>query len=198
MTFPKLFASKTVHALCAVAATLALSSGVALAEEKKPCPVDFPKPNAQHAWLQQFVGEWDSDVELMEPGSNTPIKKKGSESVRAVGGFWIISESKGDMMGTPFTGVQTLGYDTVKQKYVGTWVDSMTDYMWQYEGSVDPTGKILTLDSEGCCPMKPGETIKAKDVIEVQDKNHKVFKSFMLGPDGQWHQVMTVRATRKQ
>ena len=77
----------------------------------------------------------------MEPGKPA-IKSKGTESTRTLGGFWAVSEYKGDFMGTPFAGVMTVGYDAEKKKYVGTWVCSMCDRLSKYEGSVD--GKTLT------------------------------------------------------
>jgi hypothetical protein len=50
------------------------------------------------------------------------------------------------------TAVWTVGYDPQKKKYVGTWVDSVTPYLWTYEGSLDASGRILTLETEGRIP----------------------------------------------
>src|SRR5687767_11488998 len=53
----------------------------------------LPGPAKEHEWLQQLVGEWDSESEMtMEPGA-PPQKFKGTESVRAIGGFWIMAEN---------------------------------------------------------------------------------------------------------
>ena len=81
----------------------------------------------EHEWLQKFVGEWESAVEVtMEPGK-PPMKCKGIESTRMLGGFWVVGEATGKMEGVPgtMTSLMTLGYDPQKSKYVGTWVDSM-------------------------------------------------------------------------
>jgi hypothetical protein len=158
----------------------------------------FPKPEKQHEWLQQFVGEWDTESEcIMEPGKPA-VKCKGTESARSLGGFWVLSEGKGDMMGVTINYVLTLGYDPQKKKYVGTWVDSMTSHSWKYEGSVDADGKVLTLETEGPCPMAPEKTTKFKDVTEFKSKDHRVFTSKMLGDDGKWTTIATVTAHRKK
>jgi hypothetical protein len=151
-----------------------------------------------HIWLQQFVGEWESESEVfMEPGK-PPMKFKGTESSRMIGAFWVVAEGKGDMMGMPFTSLLTLGYDPEKNKYIGSWIDSMDIYLWRYEGTVDPTGKILTLETEGPCPMAPGGLSKFKEVTEFKSKDHRVFTSLRQGEDGKWTTVVTVNSRRKK
>ena len=182
---------KILQALFALVALLFVSVNVCRAEE-------FPKPGPEHAWLQQLVGEWEAETEAyMEPGK-PPMRMKGTESVRPLGAFWTITEVKSTMMDMPFTGNMTLGYDADKKKYVGTWVDSMTGHLWQYEGTMDAAGKTLTLESEGTCPMRPGKLTKFREVMELKDKDHKTFTSSMQGDDGQWVTMMTSHAQRKK
>ncbi|HVE40309.1 MAG TPA: DUF1579 domain-containing protein [Planctomycetota bacterium] len=155
---------------------------------------EMPKPQKEHEWLQQIVGEWETEGEVLEPGK-PPTKTKGSESSRLIGGFWALSEHKGDFMGTPFTGILTLGFNPEKKKYVGTWVDSLTSRLWTYEGSVDEAGKILTLDTEG--PGQDGKPAKFRESIEVKDKDHKSYSSSVY-QDGKWVTFLTIKYTRKK
>jgi hypothetical protein len=47
----------------------------------------------EHQWLQRLVGEWTYESEcLMEPGK-PPEKFEGSESVRSLGGLWVLCGS---------------------------------------------------------------------------------------------------------
>jgi Protein of unknown function (DUF1579) len=155
-----------------------------------------PPPAAGHEWLNQFVGNWEYETEIfMEPGK-PPVKAKGSETIRSLGGFWIVADGKSEMMGTPFTSVLTLGFDPQSKKYIGTWVDSMSSTLWKYEGSVDSTGKVLTLESEGPCPMKPGQIVKFNEVTEFKNKDERVFTSKMLGDDRNWNTVVRVTSKR--
>lgn len=157
---------------------------------------ELPKPRKQHEWLQQLVGEWESEVEIQTETGQPPVKSQGTESVRSLGGFWIVAENKGNMMGTPFTGLMTLGYDTQTQQYVGTWVDSMSGYLWKHEGSVDASGKVLTLETEGPCPTASGELSQFKEVLEIKSPDHKVFTSSMQGDDGTWTKMLTINYRR--
>ncbi len=79
------------------------------------------EPQNEHQWLQKLAGEWTYDSEAtMKPGE-PPMKSNGTESVRSLGGFWIVAEGQGEMPGCgPATTLMTLGYDPPKKRYVGT------------------------------------------------------------------------------
>lgn len=157
----------------------------------------MPKPVAEHEWLKQFVGEWDIETEIfMEPGK-PPVKMKGTESAKMLGGFWVVGENQGEMMGAPFTGIMTFGFDPQKKKYTGTWVDSNTSALWQYLGTVDASGKVLTLETEGFCPME-GQVCQFKDTIEFKSPDHRVMTGTKLGKDGKWTTGMVINARRKK
>jgi len=157
----------------------------------------MPKPLKEHEWLKQLEGEWGMDAECVMAPGQPPMKCKGTESIRSLGGFFTVGEMKADMMGTPMTGIMTIGYDPKAKKYVGTWVCSMDGHLWHYEGTLDASGKILTLNTEGPDMSAPGKMAKMKDVIEIKSKDHKVLTSYMQGPDGKWTQFMTMNARRK-
>jgi hypothetical protein len=158
----------------------------------------MPPPAKEHAWLQKFVGNWEAEAEIIMDPAKPPMKSKGTETVRPIGGFWILSEGKSEAMGMKFDHVLTLGYDPEKKKYIGTWFDSMSSYLWKYEGTVDPTGKILTLETEGPCPKEPGKISKFKEVTEFKSDDRRVFTSSMLGDDGKWTTFVTVDSRRKK
>ena len=181
-------------AIAGLVATLLAGAAMLEAQDMPKMPV----PEKEHAWLQQFVGEWETEATaVMEPGK-PPIRCKGTESVRSIGGFWIVAENKGAFMDVPVTGAMTLGYDPEKKKYVGTWICSITNYLWKYEGTVDASGKILTLETEGPCPMAPGKLSRFKDVTEFKSKDHKVLTSLMQGDDGKWVTFATIHCRRKK
>lgn len=71
-------------------------------------------------------------------------------------------------------------------------------YLWLYEGELDASENLLTLNSEGPSMAEHGNMAKYKDVIEVKSDDHRVMTSHMLGEDGQWHEFMTVNYQRKQ
>lgn len=158
----------------------------------------FPQPQQEHTWLQQFAGEWDSESEGSMGPDQPPVICKGTMSSRMLGEFWVVNEIKADLMGTPMTGLQTIGYDSEKKAYVGTWVDSMMSHMWKYEGAVDKSGKILTLGADGPNFMTPGKTTKYQDIYEFKSADHIIATSKMMGEDGKWVTIMTGNMKRKK
>ena len=189
-----------MNTLLKIGLVIALAMTVsAIRAEDAPKIPDTPVPVKEHAWLQHFVGEWETSVQvMMEPGQ-PPVKGKGAETARMLGGFWVIGEGKGEMERVPgtMTSLLTLGYDAEKRKYVGTWVDSMNSYLWKYEGSVDASGKVLTLETVGPCPLKPG-LVRFKEVTEFRSKDHRVFTSSMQNDDGTWVTLVTADYRRKK
>ena len=74
----------------------------------------------------------------------------------------------------------------------------MSGTLWNYEGTVDSSGKKLTLETEGPCPMKGGKISRFKEVVEIKDKDHKVFTSSIQEDDGKWSTMVVVNSTRKK
>jgi hypothetical protein len=155
------------------------------------------EPQKEHEWLQKLVGEWTYESEATMAPDTPPEKFKGSESVRSLGGLWVLCESRGEMPGGgTATMLFTLGYDPQKGRYVGTWIGSMMTYLWVYEGSLDAAEQVLTLNTEGPNFSAEGKLTKFRDVIEVKSDDHRVLTSHMLGEDGNWQHVMTASYRR--
>jgi hypothetical protein len=165
------------------------------ANENTPC-MDMPPPAKEHGWLRRFEGDWDTEGEIQMDPNQPPMKVKGSDRSRMIGGFWLVSEGRGNEMN--FESRLTLGYDEKKKKYVGTWVDSMSSYLWRYEGTVDPSGRILTLETEGPIPPDFTKTVKYREVTEFKSDDHRVFTSARVGPDGKWMTLVTIHSRRRK
>jgi hypothetical protein len=157
------------------------------------------EPQKEHHWLQKLVGEWTYEIEAMMEPDQPSKKSTGSESVRSLGGLWILAEGQGEMPGCgAVTTMMTLGYDPQKQKYVGTWIGSMMTYLWVYDGELDSTERILKLDSKGPAMTGEGKMGKYRDEIEFKNDDHRVLTSHFLSDDGQWQKFMTANYWRQK
>lgn len=178
------------------AAILLLLCGLVISPAA-PRAQNAAKPATPETWLKQLSGVWEAKSEMtMSPGG-AKMTSTSTERVRIVGA-WMIAEHGIQMAGTPMTGIMTVCFDPDKKKFVGTWIDSMSTYMWNYEGSLDASGKKLTLEAEGPNPMAAGKMSKFRDAIEIRGKDHKVFTSSILGDDGKWFTFQTSLSQRKK
>lgn len=158
------------------------------------------EPQKEHAWLQKLVGEWSFENECSMGPGHPPIKSAGSENVRSLGGLWTMGEGQGEMPGGgSMTSIMTLGYDPRRQRFTGTFVASMMTHLWIYDGALDATGQVLTLDCEGPSFSGDGSIVKYQDIVEWESDDHRALKSRILGDDGVWGPFfMTAHYRRKR
>ena len=149
----------------------------------------------EHRWLQRLVGEWTTESEAESESGGAPAKYTGTESVRSVGGVWVVCDGRGDMGDGQLTvTVMSLGYDPGRRRFVGTFIGSMMTDLWIYDGELD--GDVLTLHTEGPSYTTPGARAKYLDTIELRGDDHRILTSRYQGDDGEWHQFMTAHYRR--
>jgi hypothetical protein len=152
---------------------------------------EFPKPGPEHEKLMELVGDWDA---VMDMGGQ---KSKATTTYKSIcGGMWLESNYQGDLGGAKFQGRGLDGYDQIKKKYVGLWVDSVSSAPLHVEGNHDPKTKLLTMTGESLGP--DGKPQKFKNTTETKDKDHFTFRMYMVQPDGHEELQFTIEYTRRK
>ncbi|MGE3820361.1 MAG: DUF1579 domain-containing protein [Isosphaeraceae bacterium] len=172
-------ATKALGTFCLLSAALGVSAP-AHAQE------GFPKPGKEHALLSQDVGTWEATIKMWTDPQGEPQVSKGTETNTLMpGGLWVLSKFEGEMMGTTFHGQGQNGYDPVRGKYVGTWVDSMSTSPIVMEGTYDEAKKALTMTGETVDPSGAKGLMKIVSTIKPDGGRSSVFlmKSEATGPD---------------
>jgi hypothetical protein len=152
----------------------------------------------EHEWLDRLVGEWQYETtHALEPGG-PELTFRGTETVRSLDGIWIVGEGRGPAPdGSDSTSILTLGFDPVRRRYVGTWIGSMMNYLWVYDGELDESGRVLSLHAAGPDFQSPGKVREYKDVVELVDENTRTLSGWIRGDDGEWAKMMTVTYRRR-
>ena len=179
---------------------MTLWAATALAQDKPAAaPPGMPvvKAGPEHEVLKGDVGTWDATVESYMPGVTQPLVSKGTETNTLVGGMWLVTDFKGEMMGQPFQGHGVSGWDPNKKKYVGTWVDTMSTGLGLTESSYDAAAKTMTGTFEGPDPSS-GQVTKMKSSVVWKDPNTRVFTMSGPGPDGKDATFMKITYTRRK
>jgi hypothetical protein len=155
-----------------------------------------PEPLPEHRWLQQLIGTWAYESIHIGP-DGAEMRTTGTERVRALGEVWVLGESDGETPGVGHgTSMITLGFDPAKQRFVGSWIGSMMHQMWLYEGGLDVSGTVLTLDTEGPHMTREGELGRYRDIVELTADGHRLMRTEALDDDGQWQPFLTMTYRR--
>jgi hypothetical protein len=151
----------------------------------------------EHRWLERLVGDWSFEAgRLAEPGT-AAARQTGTEHVRSLGGVWIVCEARSDTAaGGTEASLMTLGYDPVRARYVGTFVASMMTKLWIYDGAMDSSGNVLTLETEGPSFAIEGATARYRDTIELTTPDHRVMTSSYADAEGRYHRFLTMQYRR--
>ncbi len=160
--------------------------------------MEFPKPQAEHRWLQQIVGDWTYVATCSMGPDQPPSTTNGREQVRDFGGLWIVIEGEGEIPGSPdpMRMLIQLGFDPTAGLFRGTWIGSIMNMLWIYEGSLDPTGTILTLRARGPSMTGDGSLADYEDIHEVPAPGQRRFRSRTKMPDGTWNEFMSMEYQR--
>jgi hypothetical protein len=155
-------------------------------------------PGDAHKLLEPFVGTFDTTVKSwMAPGA-PPMESSGvSKNEWVLGGRYVIQHFDGSFMGMPFNGIGFTGYDNVKKKYVGSWMDNMSTAVMTSTGSAEENGKSFVFTASMDDPMT-GKAMDVKEKITVVDADHITMEMWAPGPDGKMFKNMEIMYVRKK
>jgi predicted 3-demethylubiquinone-9 3-methyltransferase (glyoxalase superfamily) len=147
-------------------------------------------------WLKQFEGTWTVTSRTPDADPQADSGQSTKMTSRAIGGRWIVNEQVGQMGAMRYQAIQTIGFDKSKNRFTGNWIDSMQDYKWSYDGSLDESGKQLLLETEG--PDWRGSTkiIPYRDVFEVVSENEFAHRAEYKNSEGEWEAFLVSTITR--
>ncbi len=169
--------------------------------------MEMAKLNENHKLLTSLDGTWTYTVKMWMDGdsSKKPEESKGTAVRKSImDGRYVVMDvtgkmempgADGKMKQITFKGQGTEGYDNVKKKFVGTWIDNMGTGMMMSEGDYDPATKTFTYTGE--VEMMPGMKQKIREVVKVTDKNHMDFEWYE-DRGGKEAKTMEINYTRKK
>lgn len=155
----------------------------------------MPQPGPHHKHLEAFAGTWTYEAKFTMGPDQTMESKGVQTDVIGGGGLWLVMDVKGD---DGMWGHGMVGYDESKQKYVGVWVDSMTDYFQLSEGECSDDGKTLTTRGKVKDMMDPSTWVEMRSVSQIVDADHKKLTFYMPGEDGKEMEAGVIEYTRKK
>ncbi len=155
-------------------------------------------PGDAHKKLGAMVGTFDTDVKMWtEPGAPPAAGSGVAENTWALDGRFVQQQFTGTFMNMPFHGIGYTGYDNIKKKYIGSWMDNFTTAMMVSTGTADANGKSITFTSTEDDPLT-GKSSEVKETVTVVDNDHHTLEMWGAGPDGKMFKMMEIAYSRKK
>jgi hypothetical protein len=156
----------------------------------------YATPGAEHKMLASKAGKWHGKGKFwMTPDAPAMDSEIDTEYAMMMDRF-LVDTTKSDMMGMPFEGHGMTGFDNIKKKYIGTWLDNMGTGIMTMEGTYDAASKTMTMTGE-CPDPVAGKHTPMKMITKDVDANSFVME--MQGTDaksGKLFKCMEITYTR--
>ncbi|MGH7220412.1 MAG: DUF1579 domain-containing protein [Nitrospiraceae bacterium] len=191
----------TLAGLCVV-----LTVSVALAKDKKPEKKMDPQammeeyqklatPGEPHKLFATLAGSWTTKTKEWMVGG-PPSESTGSVEMKMLlDGRFLQQDFSGNMMGQPYSGIGTTGYDNLRKRYVSMWIDTWGTGIFQMEGTASADGKTITL--KGRHDEPGGGHMTHRAVWKIVDSNTQTFDMYGTHHGGKEMKVMEIVYTRK-
>jgi hypothetical protein len=153
-------------------------------------------PGEPHKRLASTAGTYSLQIRSWHEPGGPPMEDTGTATRRMdLDGRVLVEELKASMMGMPFTGRATTGYDNVTGKYWSTWLDSMSTGIMLTEGTCDAQ-KVCTFTGTWNDPIKKGP-VKGRMTSRWTSPTTEVFEMYGPGRDGKEMKMMEITYTKK-
>lgn len=156
----------------------------------------YATPGEHHQHLAEQAGTWSTTVSSWgTPGSPPEVSQGTSERTLIMDGRYLLEKFTGETPWGPFQGMGLTGFDNIKQRYVATWIDSMSTGIMISESTEITDGRI-SYSGSSPEPMT-GTYITIRSVeTRVNDDTYR-FEMFMPLPDGSEFKSMEIVYVRK-
>ena len=154
-------------------------------------------PGPRHKTLANLEGSWTTKTKAWTEPDKPPMEGTGTCEQRMLpGGRYLQQEYTGEMMGSPFTGINIIGYDNHTKKYVSAWIDSMSTGIYYFEGTAGASGKTITQKSNYDDPVR-GPMVW-RSVTRIVDRNTLRYEMYLTPKKGKEERIMEMTVTRKR
>ena len=150
----------------------------------------------EHDHLKRRLGQWEHTATMWpHPGAEPVVTHGQTVTELIMGGRFLLDRSTGEFFGQQFEGMGITGYDRIKKKYTGIWIDNMGTGIYSVEGEPDDSGNVVTYSSNYSCTMT-GTVKQGKSVETTIDADHWKLEMYDTTPAGQEFKAFQIEYKR--
>lgn len=154
-------------------------------DPKMAAMMKYSTPGPEHGILRQLEGDWDQIVKW-RTGPDQPWMHTTGEcdNEMVLGGRFLRREVEGKDNDTfKFRAIGYLGYDAYRQRFVSTWMDTMSTMIVTSDGDYNRASRTLTF--RGTMPdVATGRNMPFRDVIIFNHKDACTGQMFEIDDRG--------------
>lgn len=166
-----------------------------MGEAETKAMMEYGTPGPMHKMLAEDNGNWKAEVSIwMMPGGEPTTYTVKVKNEMIMNGLFQQSTMAGEMMGMPFTGMSTTGYDNARKVFVNTWVDNFSSGIMTSEGKWDAKTRSIEFKGMTTDPMSKKQ-MPFRQVLTWVDANHQTLEMYMTA-DGKEFKSLAVKYSR--
>jgi len=152
----------------------------------------YMTPGDAHKMMAAEEGKWNNEMTFWMGAGGEPTKATTTAEIKMImGGRYQEATYKGDMMGMPFEGRSTIGFDNSTKEVVSTWIDNMGTGMLVTRGEYDEATKTITSAGRMVDPIT-GKERKVREIYTIVDDNTRKMEMFETLEGGNEYKSMEI------
>jgi len=154
-------------------------------------------PGEAHMALQPMIGKWNVTTKTWMNGPKGEVIETTGKAKNSwtLGKRFMMTEYEGSMNGEDYEGFGYTGYNNMTKRYEGNWMQTACTSLTTTSGTMDKTGKILTMKGNMTDPM--GKAVKARMVTTIISNDEHKFEMFMTEPGKKETKMMEMTYIRR-
>ena len=143
------------------------------------------KPGEYHELLKNFVGTWNAEAKIWMDPSAPPIVTKGRATFKLIfDGRFHYGDFLGEFMGSPFKGINIMGYDNAKKEFFSIWLDNSTTSVLSAKGTYDADTEKFQFHAETFDPYS-GQTLEMREEARFASEDEYISVTYAKPKDGE-------------
>lgn len=151
-------------------------------------------PAEEHKEMLESAGTWTTHAEFMTAPGAPPSESTGEAVITPVmGGRYMHIVLEMDFMGMPYRGEGHFGYDNGRERFVSTWIDSMSTQISYMTGTTNDDGALVMTGET----FTPGVGVTDMKIVERWIGDDAWVQTFYdQTPAGEWTKSGTITYSR--
>ncbi|MFB9078044.1 DUF1579 domain-containing protein [Flavobacterium procerum] len=157
---------------------------------------EYATPGNEHKLMAAETGTWNCDMTFWYEPNAKPEKASSVANVKMIlGGRYQEANYSGTIMGAPFEGKSTLGYNNASKEFTTTFIDNMGTGIMVAIGKYDENAKKIEFKGEAVNPVN-GKKTPYREIYTIVDDNTRKAEMFDV-KNGTEYKSMEIVMKRK-